>query len=440
MNPLTNTKNQNILNERELRLGYTGTLSSWHIQYKNSAWIFVGGLNYELTEGDLICVFSQYGEIVNINLVRDRKTGQSKGFAFLCYEDQRSTVLATDNLNGIKLAGRVIRVDHVEQYKVPKDGTLSVGVNSDRKAKKKLTVQEDPDPVTAFVREHGCGPEVAKQLKIIQKQQEELAKKKNEHERVCRSPNDPRDHSRLPDRPYQKKSPPDDREPYGDRSSHAVRHRGSSRSPHKRSISRSAIDSPRGHRNLSPPEQSGNVNQPVRSGYDSGSSPSRRRQTEYSSLSQSRNWNPSPPHGRHTATHSPLQQRRETSLSLTSRRRRDVTPSPVNRAEFSASPPRRIRETSSSPPRRRRKVIPSPVDRAKVSRSPSCPKGKVPFSPLRQRPDCNPPRPRPERSSVHFPWSANEINSGHRIKQESPLYEPRRRNERQRYHQLYSSN
>lgn len=45
----------------------------------------------------------RYGEIVNINLVRDKKTGKSKGFCFICYEDQRSTILAVDNFNGIKV-------------------------------------------------------------------------------------------------------------------------------------------------------------------------------------------------------------------------------------------------------------------------------------------------------------------------------------------------
>lgn len=47
----------------------------------------------------------RYGEVVNINLVRDKKTGKSKGFCFLCYEDQRSTILAVDNFNGIKVSG-----------------------------------------------------------------------------------------------------------------------------------------------------------------------------------------------------------------------------------------------------------------------------------------------------------------------------------------------
>lgn len=93
-------KNVIKLSEQELS---SNNKTSWHDQYRGSAWIFVGGFPYELSEGDIICVFSQYGEIVNINLIRDKKTGKQKGFCFLCYEDQRSTVLAVDNLNGIKV-------------------------------------------------------------------------------------------------------------------------------------------------------------------------------------------------------------------------------------------------------------------------------------------------------------------------------------------------
>lgn len=119
MNPLTNTRNLTLMNEKELKLGTAGTSRSWHNDYKDSAWIFVGGLDVDLSEGDVICVFSQFGEVVNINLVRDKSTGKSKGYAFLCYEDQRSTILAVDNINGFKLAGRTIRVDHVRDYRVP---------------------------------------------------------------------------------------------------------------------------------------------------------------------------------------------------------------------------------------------------------------------------------------------------------------------------------
>ena len=124
-------------------MGMSGTKASWHSQYKDSAWIFIGGLPYDLTEGDIICVFSQYGEVVNINLVRDKKTGKSKGYAFLCYEDQRSTVLAVDNFNGMTLCRRIIRVDHVKDYKPPKEKE-----------------GEELDELTKKVREEGCGPNV----------------------------------------------------------------------------------------------------------------------------------------------------------------------------------------------------------------------------------------------------------------------------------------
>ena len=107
MNPITNMKNLNKMNDREIEMGIAGTKQSWHWEYKDSAWIFIGGLPYELTgvlislwilngfvkvscpsfpEGDVICVFSQYGEVVHVNLVRDLKTGKSRGFAFVCYQ------------------------------------------------------------------------------------------------------------------------------------------------------------------------------------------------------------------------------------------------------------------------------------------------------------------------------------------------------------------
>lgn len=51
-----NVKNIKKLSEQELTLGLK---TSWHDQYKDSAWIFIGGLPYDLTEGDVLCIFSQ---------------------------------------------------------------------------------------------------------------------------------------------------------------------------------------------------------------------------------------------------------------------------------------------------------------------------------------------------------------------------------------------
>ncbi|RAL42362.1 hypothetical protein DM860_012145 [Cuscuta australis] len=116
MNPLTLVKRIQNINAKEAALGLSED-ASWHAKYKESAYVFVGGVPYDLTEGDLLAVFAQYGEIVDVNLVRDKGTGKSKGFAFVAYEDQRSTNLAVDNLNGAQILGRIIRVDHASNYK-----------------------------------------------------------------------------------------------------------------------------------------------------------------------------------------------------------------------------------------------------------------------------------------------------------------------------------
>jgi len=95
--------------------------ASWHQDYKDSAYLFIGGLHFDMNEGDVSTVFSQWGELVDVRLMRDRKTGKSRGFAFIAYEDQRSTNLAVDNFNGAEICGRTIRVDHVKKFKPPKE-------------------------------------------------------------------------------------------------------------------------------------------------------------------------------------------------------------------------------------------------------------------------------------------------------------------------------
>ena len=53
-----------------------------------------------LMGSDLFAQFiCRYGEIVDVNLIRDKGTGKSKGFAFVAYEDQRSTNLAVGQSN-----------------------------------------------------------------------------------------------------------------------------------------------------------------------------------------------------------------------------------------------------------------------------------------------------------------------------------------------------
>ncbi|EAS31301.3 U2 snRNP component IST3 [Coccidioides immitis RS] len=109
------------LNKRELETAVSPE-ASWHADYRDTAYIYIGGLPYDLSEGDILTIFSQFGEPVHLNLVRDKDTGKSKGFAFLKYEDQRSTDLAVDNLCGATVMGRLLRVDHMRYKRKEEEG------------------------------------------------------------------------------------------------------------------------------------------------------------------------------------------------------------------------------------------------------------------------------------------------------------------------------
>ncbi|RMZ53461.1 hypothetical protein APUTEX25_003283, partial [Auxenochlorella protothecoides] len=113
-------KNTQKISKDEIELGLSDK-SSWHSRFKHSAYIFAGGLPLNLTEGDLLAIFAQYGEIVDLR--------KPKGFAFLAYEDQRSTVVAVDNLSGAKVSGRTLRVEHVDNYRRKRaEASLILGV------------------------------------------------------------------------------------------------------------------------------------------------------------------------------------------------------------------------------------------------------------------------------------------------------------------------
>lgn len=98
--------------------------ASWHRDYKDTAYIYIGGLSTDLSEGDIITIFSQYGEPVWFKLARDRETGKSRGFGWLKYEDQRSCDLAVDNLGGASFMGRQLNVDHA-RYEPREDENMA---------------------------------------------------------------------------------------------------------------------------------------------------------------------------------------------------------------------------------------------------------------------------------------------------------------------------
>ncbi len=73
--------------------------------------IFVGNLSFQTTQDDLMAAFSQYGNVERVNIVTDRMSGQSRGFAFVEMTDQNEAKTAISQLDGAELNGRAMKVN-----------------------------------------------------------------------------------------------------------------------------------------------------------------------------------------------------------------------------------------------------------------------------------------------------------------------------------------
>ncbi|XP_027092020.1 splicing factor U2af large subunit B-like isoform X2 [Coffea eugenioides] len=77
--------------------------------------IFVGGLPYYFTEGQIRELLESFGPLRGFDLVKDRETGNSKGYAFCVYQDLSVTDIACAALNGIKMGDKVLTVKRASQ-------------------------------------------------------------------------------------------------------------------------------------------------------------------------------------------------------------------------------------------------------------------------------------------------------------------------------------
>src|SRR3974390_3002254 len=73
--------------------------------------IFVGNLSYSVTESELEGAFSAYGPVEGVSVVRDRETGQSRGFAFVEMTNAGDAAKAIAALNGKEMGGRNLNVN-----------------------------------------------------------------------------------------------------------------------------------------------------------------------------------------------------------------------------------------------------------------------------------------------------------------------------------------
>ncbi|MFV1981475.1 MAG: RNA recognition motif domain-containing protein [Rhodothermia bacterium] len=73
--------------------------------------IYCGNLSYDITEEDLQQLFEEFGPVVRTNIIKDRDTGNPKGFGFVEMENQADGQKAIEDLDGTPVKGRDIRVN-----------------------------------------------------------------------------------------------------------------------------------------------------------------------------------------------------------------------------------------------------------------------------------------------------------------------------------------
>jgi RNA recognition motif-containing protein len=76
--------------------------------------LYVGNLPYETTESDLQALFEASGQVASINIVRDRATGQARGFAFVEMGDASAAQKAINDLDKHAYGGRNLTVNEAK--------------------------------------------------------------------------------------------------------------------------------------------------------------------------------------------------------------------------------------------------------------------------------------------------------------------------------------
>ena len=86
--------------------------------------IYIGNMSFITTEDTLKKSFSQFGNVLSAEVIRDKFTEQSKGFGFVEMENESDAKSAISGLNGKDLEGRRLRVNFAEE-KAPRNNLAS---------------------------------------------------------------------------------------------------------------------------------------------------------------------------------------------------------------------------------------------------------------------------------------------------------------------------
>ncbi len=73
--------------------------------------IYVGNLSSTVTEDQLRKLFSEHGEVTAVKIIKDKFTGEARGFAFVDMADNAAGQAAIEKTNGMELDGKRLRVN-----------------------------------------------------------------------------------------------------------------------------------------------------------------------------------------------------------------------------------------------------------------------------------------------------------------------------------------
>ncbi|HMV44751.1 MAG TPA: RNA-binding protein [Leptospiraceae bacterium] len=79
--------------------------------------IYVGNLNYEVTEGDVRNLFETFGDVTSVKIITDKYTGQSRGIGFIEMSNKQEALAAISDLNEKELKGRALKVNEAQPKK-----------------------------------------------------------------------------------------------------------------------------------------------------------------------------------------------------------------------------------------------------------------------------------------------------------------------------------
>uniref|UniRef100_A0A453LN71 RRM domain-containing protein n=1 Tax=Aegilops tauschii subsp. strangulata TaxID=200361 RepID=A0A453LN71_AEGTS len=104
--------------------------------------IFVGGLPYYFTEAQVRELLETFGPLRGFDIVKDKETGNSKGYAFCLYKDVTVTDIACAALNGIQLGDRTLTVRRANQGAEPRPEQENILLQAQQEAQMKRLVYE----------------------------------------------------------------------------------------------------------------------------------------------------------------------------------------------------------------------------------------------------------------------------------------------------------